>query len=261
MARHERLSLLLDMLGQREKIDVEEVAAELDVSAATIRRDLDHLDEQQLLTRTRGGAVANDIAYDLPLRYKTARNAPEKQRISTAAAALIERGTVVGLNGGTTTTGVARALVMRPDLGTRGDEPSLTVVTNALNIANELAVRPSVKTVVSGGVARPQSFELSGPLATLVLGELTMDVLVLGVDTIDPVFGAAAHHEGEASINRLMVDRAQRVIAVADSSKLGRRAFAQICPMDRVDTLVTDTAADAEVLRAFESAGVTVLVV
>jgi DeoR family transcriptional regulator of aga operon len=135
------------------------------------------------------------------------------------------------------------------------------VVTNALNIANALAVRPSVKTVVSGGVARPQSFELSGPLATLVLGELTMDVLVLGVDTIDPVFGAAAHHEGEASINRLMVDRAQRVIAVADSSKLGRRAFAQICPMDRVDTLVTDTAADAEVLRAFESAGVTVLVV
>jgi DeoR family transcriptional regulator of aga operon len=261
MARHERLSLLLDMLGQREKIDVEEVAAELDVSAATIRRDLDHLDEQQLLTRTRGGAVANDIAYDLPLRYKTARNAPEKQRISAAAAALVERGTVVGLNGGTTTTGVARALVMRPDLGTRGDEPSLTVVTNALNIANELAVRPSVKTVVSGGVARPQSFELSGPLATLVLGELTMDVLVLGVDTIDPVFGAAAHHEGEASINRLMVDRAQKVIAVADSSKLGRRAFAQICPMDRVDTLVTDTAADAEVLRAFEAAGVTVLVV
>ncbi|MEC3974847.1 DeoR/GlpR family DNA-binding transcription regulator [Amycolatopsis sp. H20-H5] len=261
MARHERLSTLLDLLGQREKLDVEDVAEELDVSAATIRRDLDHLAEQQLLTRTRGGAVANDFAYDLPLRYKTARNAPEKQRISAAAAALIERGMAVGLNGGTTTTGVARALAMRTDLASRNEEPGLTVVTNALNIANELTVRPNVKIVVTGGVARPQSFELSGPLATRVLGELTMDVLVLGVDAIDATLGASAHHEGEASINRLMADRAQRVIAVADSSKLGRRAFAQICPIDRVETLVTDTDADPAAVQAFEAAGVTVLTV
>jgi DeoR family transcriptional regulator of aga operon len=73
--------------------------------------------------------------------------------------------------------------------------------------------------------------------------------------------GASAHHEGEASINHLMVERAQRVIAVADSSKLGRRAFAQICPVDRVETLVTDTDADPAAVRAFEAAGVTVLTV
>lgn len=261
MARHERLSTLLDMLGQREKIDVEDVAAELDVSAATIRRDLDHLAEQQLLTRTRGGAVANDLAYDLPLRYKTARHVPEKQRISTAAAAFAAKGMVVGLNGGTTTAGVARALAMRPDLSGRGDAPGLTVVTNALNIAHELAVRPNVKIVVTGGVARPQSFELSGPLATRVLSELTVDLLFLGVDAFDPDTGAFAHHEGEASINRLMVERAERVVAVADGSKLGRRAFARICETTQVHALVTDTDADPAALRAFEAAGVTVQVV
>ncbi|WP_279582590.1 DeoR/GlpR family DNA-binding transcription regulator, partial [Fodinicola feengrottensis] len=210
MVRHERLTTLLGMLGQREQLVVEDVAEELDVSASTIRRDLDYLAEQQLLTRTRGGAVANDLAYDLPLRYKTARNAPEKQRISAAAAALAEPGMSVGLNGGTTTASIARALAlaMRADLGTRGEAPGLTVVTNALNIAHELAVRPNIKIVVTGGVARPQSFELSGPLATWVLNELTLDVLFLGVDAFDPDSGAFAHHEGEASINRLMVDRA-----------------------------------------------------
>ncbi|MGK3208843.1 DeoR/GlpR family DNA-binding transcription regulator [Amycolatopsis sp. MEPSY49] len=255
MARHERLTTLLDMLGQREKIDVEDVAAELDVSAATIRRDLDHLAEQQLLTRTRGGAVANDLAYDLPLRYKTARHVPEKQRISTAAAAEVTKGMVVGLNGGTTTAGVARALAMRSDLNST---PGLTVVTNALNIAHELAVRPNVKIVVTGGVARPQSFELSGPLATRVLSELTIDLLFLGVDAFDAGAGAFAHHEGEASINRLMVERAERVVAVADGSKLRRRAFARICETTQVHALVTDTDADPEAVRAFEAAGVEV---
>jgi DeoR family transcriptional regulator of aga operon len=258
MARHERLSTLLDMLGQREKIDVEGVAGELNVSAATVRRDLDHLAEQQLLTRTRGGAVANDFAYDLPLRYKTARHVPEKQRISNAAAAFATQGMVVGLNGGTTTAGVARALAMRSDLSGRGDAPGITVVTNALNIAHELTVRPNVKIVVTGGVARPQSFELSGPLATRVLSELTIDLLFLGVDAFDPDAGAFAHHEGEASINRLMVERAERVVAVADGSKLGRRAFARICETAQVQALVTDAEADPEVVRAFEAAGVEV---
>ena len=258
MVRHERLSTLLDMLGQREKIDVEDVAEELDVSAATIRRDLDHLAEQQLLTRTRGGAVANDLAYDLPLRYKTARHVPEKQRISAAAAALATQGMAVGLNGGTTTAGVARALSLRTDLSSRGDAPGLTVVTNALNIAHELAVRPNIKIVVTGGVARPQSFELSGPLATRVLAELTIDLLFLGVDAFDPEAGAFAHHEGEASINRLMAERAERVVVVADGSKLGRRAFARICHTTQVHELVTDTDADPEAVRAFEAAGVDV---
>ncbi len=258
MARHERLSTLLDLLGQREKIDVEDVAEELNVSAATIRRDLDHLAEQQLLTRTRGGAVANDLAYDLPLRYKTARHVPEKQRISVAAAGLVAQGMVVGLNGGTTTAGVARSLATRSDLAGLRDSPGLTVVTNALNIAHELAVRPHVKIVVTGGVARPQSFELSGPLATRVLSELTIDLLFLGVDAFDAEAGAFAHHEGEASINRLMVERSERVVAVADGSKLGRRAFARICSTPQVHALVTDSHADPKVLRAFEAAGVEV---
>ncbi len=260
MDRYERLSTLLDMLGQRGKVDVDDLAEELGVSAATIRRDLDHLAEQQLLTRTRGGAVANNVAYDLPLRYKTARHASEKERIGKAAAALVARGSVVGLNGGTTTTEIARALAIRADLA-HSDEPALTVVTNALNIANELAVRPHVKIVVTGGVARPQSFELSGPLATRILDEITLDVVFLGVDAVSPAEGAYAHHEGEASINRLMAERARRTVIIADSSKLDQHAFAQICPAAAIHLLITDAAAPAQSVAGFEAAGIEVLTV
>jgi len=123
--------------------------------------------------------------------------------------------------------------------------PAVTVVTNALNIATELAVRQSIKLVATGGVARPQSYELTGPLARSVLEQVTLDVAILGVDGIDARAGATAHHEGEASINRLMLERAATVIVVADSSKAGKRAFARICSAAEVDVLVTDSGIDA----------------
>ena len=258
MNRHERLARLLDLLGQRGRLDVEAVAVEVNVSPATIRRDLDDLAEQQLLTRTRGGAVATNVSYDLPLRYKAGRKAPEKAKIAKGAAALVKPGGVVGLNGGTTTSEIARVLATRADLAKAGARESVTVVTNALNIANELAVRQHLKLVVIGGVVRPQSFELTGPLATKVLDDLSIDLLFLGVDAIDPDGGAYAHHEGEASINSLMAQHADTVAVVADSSKLGKRAFARICPIADIDILVTDTDAEPDLIRAFGNVGVTV---
>jgi len=257
MDRYARRHALVELLNERGQVTVEEAAERLGVSQATIRRDFDELAEQQMITRTRGGAIATGVSDDLPLRYKTARHSAEKRRIGQAAAALVEPGSVVGLNGGTTTTEVARALVRRRDLDS--GQP-LTVVTNALNIANELLVRSRMKIVVAGGVVRPQSFELVGPLGAALLQEVTLDLALLGVDAIDVALGAAAHHEGEAAMNRLMVDRARRVVIVADASKLGRHAFARICPVEQVDTLVTDTGADKDVLARFERAGVRVVV-
>lgn len=260
MKRPERWNALLELLARDGRIEVEEAAAELAVSAATIRRDLDELAQQQMLTRTRGGAVGHNLSYDLPLRYKTARRASEKQRIAAAVARMVEPGAVVGLNGGTTTTEIARAIATRGELsGSDGGGPAVTVVTNALNIAHELAVRPQIKIVLTGGVARPQSFELMGPLATGVLNEVSLDLAVLGVDALDPERGASAHHEGEAGINRLMAGRAARVVVAADSSKLGRRAFARICALDEIEVLVTDTGATEEAVAPYTEAGVRVV--
>jgi DeoR/GlpR family transcriptional regulator of sugar metabolism len=260
MAPHERWNSLLEIVARDGNLEVEQAARELGVSAATIRRDLDHLAQQQMLTRTRGGAMANSVSYDLPLRYKSTRRATEKERIARATAALVPPGAIVGLNGGTTTTEVARALATRAGLAANGtDGTTLTVVTNALNIANELIVRRHVKIVVTGGVARPQSYELIGPLATTLLGEIALDQLCLGVDAISVSHGATAYNEGEASINQLMVTRAREVIVVADSSKLGRHAFARICSIDKVDVLVTDTAADEAATAPFTDAGIRII--
>ncbi|MGY1503023.1 DeoR/GlpR family DNA-binding transcription regulator [Streptomyces sp. QTS52] len=259
MSQDARWKSLLELLVERDRLEVEEAAAELGVSAATIRRDFDQLAEQQMLVRTRGGAVVHGVSYELPLRYKTARRASEKQRIARAVAGLVTPGEAVGLTGGTTTTEVARALAVRGDL-TAGS-PALTIVTNALNVANELAVRPQFKIVVTGGVARPQSYELVGPLADGVLGQITVDLAVLGVVAFDVRHGAAANDEAEAAINRLLCERAERVVVAADSSKLGRRAFARICAVEAVDTLVTDTAADEETVGRFEEAGLRVITV
>jgi DeoR family transcriptional regulator of aga operon len=257
--RYARWNALLELLTESGRVSVEEAAERLAVSQATIRRDFDQLAQQQMITRTRGGAVANGVSYDLPLRYKTAKHSAEKQRIGTAAAALVEPGMVVGLNGGTTMTEVARALAIRPELAGNVDDSQFTVVTNALNIANELLVRSRMKIVVTGGVVRSQSFELVGPLGGSLLRDVTLDVALLGVDALDVTLGAAAHHEGEAAMNSLMVGQARRVVIIADSSKLGGHAFARICPIDRVDTLVTDSGASPEIVAAFEHVGVRVI--
>lgn len=259
MSRYQRWTALLDLLPGDGQLTVAEAAGALGVSQATIRRDMDQLARQQLVTRTRGGVIAGHVSYDLPLRYKTARHAPQKQRIGRAAAALVAAGAAVALNGGTTASEVARALATRPDLQDGPGTPVITVVTNAMNIANELAVRPHIKIVVTGGVARSQSYELIGPFATLVLEQLALDWAILGVDALDPVAGATAHHEGEASINYLMATRAARVMIVADGSKLGQRAFARVCAVDEIDVIVTDQDAEPAALAAFTERGVRVV--
>ncbi|MGH3249112.1 MAG: DeoR/GlpR family DNA-binding transcription regulator [Trebonia sp.] len=259
MSRYRRWNDLLELLGSAGQLQIEDAAKALNVSAATIRRDFDELASQQMLTRIRGGAVAQAVNYDLPLRYKSERHPSEKQRIGELAASMVRAGQVVGLNGGTTTTEVARALATRPDLSHEGSETAITIVTNALNIATELAVRRHIKIVTTGGVARPQSYELTGPLATGVLEQVALDVAFLGVDAIDAVVGATAHHEGEASINQLMARQARRVIIVADSSKVGGRAFARICGPSDIDVLVTDTGIAADDLVMIQAAGVEVV--
>lgn len=259
MNRHERLAGLLELIIERESVHIDDLVRELGVSAATVRRDLDELAEQQLIIRTRGGATTAPDSSDLPLRYKTARHPEEKTRIAREAASMVEPGQVVGLNGGTTTTEVAREIAVRPELRapTPGDE--VVVVTNAVNIANELTVRPHLRVVVTGGVARALSYELTGPLAAPILEQISLDVLFLGVDAIDVERGAAAHHEGEAAVNGVFVARANRVVVVADSAKLGKTAFATICGIDAVDTLITDTNADRRVVQEFRRSGVEVI--
>ncbi|GAA1439813.1 DeoR/GlpR family DNA-binding transcription regulator [Leifsonia poae] len=260
MNRAERLNAVLDLLAESGQVDVDDLVLKLDVSAATARRDLDALASQQLLTRTRGGAIGQSVAYDLPIRYKKEQHAPEKLRIALAASALVPRGAVVGLCGGTTSTAVATVLGSRPDLMEPSPHPNLTVVTNAINIAAQLVMRPQIKTVVTGGVVHARSYELVGPYSDVVLEKITMDIAFIGVNGIDPVVGATVHDEGEASVNSLMARRATRAVVVADSSKIGRKAFATLGGPKILTTLITDDGITAEQRAEFADHGVEVIV-
>jgi DeoR family transcriptional regulator, aga operon transcriptional repressor len=245
----ERLSTIIERLSTDGSLTVAELASALDASTATIRRDLQLLEGQRLLSRTHGGAVRSGVLYELPLRYKGARHHSEKLRIASEAARRVADGWAIGLTGGTTTSEVARALIGRD---------RLTVVTNALNIAGELAVRPNLKLVVTGGVARAESYELVGPIAEVGLSGVNLDAVFVGVDGISAEAGLTTHHEVEAHTNHALIARARRVIVVADSSKIGRIAFAQICAIDLVDELITDNGVDPEAAAAIEQAGVRV---
>lgn len=247
--RAERLTLVLDQIAEDGRVDVLTLATKLGVSGATIRRDLQSLHEQGLLVRTHGGAMASNMSLELPLRYKVARHHPEKRRIGAMAAKLVEDGAVVGITGGTTATEVARALADRRDI---------TVVTNALNIAAELVLRPSIRLLVVGGKARHTSYELVGPTAEAMVAEYHFDVVFIGVDGLTVNEGCTTHDEMEAHTDLAFLRQSRRNVVIADSSKIGKIRFAKICDLTSVSDLVTDTGIDRASLEGLRRTGVAV---
>jgi DeoR family transcriptional regulator, aga operon transcriptional repressor len=251
VSKTERLGRILELLARDGTVTVPELATELGVSEATVRRDLQALGEQRLLERSHGGAVAHGTAHELPVRYRTGRS-EEKRRIARAAAELVTDGAAIAFTGGTTTTEVARTLAARQ---------GLTVVTNALNIAVELAVRPNLKLIVTGGVARSASYELVGTLADATLSGLNVDLAFVGVDGVDAERGLTTQNEGEAATNRALMARARRTIVVADATKLGRVALAQIAGVEAADQLITNIGAPGEQVQRLSEAGLAVMLV
>jgi DeoR family transcriptional regulator of aga operon len=249
-SRVDRLRSILDVVDSEITIGVDQLAERVGVSAATIRRDLAHLAGQGLVTRSRGGAMRLHAGPEVPVYYRAKTFAAEKRRIGSLAATMIGDGTVVGITGGTTTMEVARAIAPRQ---------GLTVVTNALDIGYELALRRDIRLVLTGGVCRADSFELSGPIAESTLDGYHLDVAIVGVDGIDRGAGCTTHDDVEARANKALVARAQRAIVVADHSKIGRITFASICQLAAVDMLFTDHDADREATASLEEAGLHVV--
>lgn len=259
MKRTERLNAILDLLAQARQIEVEEIVEKLEVSPATARRDLDTLASQRLLTRTRGGGTIESVAYDLAARYNRDNRTDHKQAIAQVASDLIPRGAVIGLCGGTTSTAIASLLSTRRDLLEPSNTPTLTVVTNAINIAAQLAVRPNIKIMVTGGIVNPRSYELTGPYTDIILQNVALDLAFVGVNGLDPQIGPTVIDEGEAAVNALIARRATHAYIVADSSKIGVRSFATMNDF-AFKHLITDANITDAQIKAFEKRGTKVVV-
>ena len=257
MNQHVRFHRIMEVLSSRGHATVGELADELGASLATVRRDLTALAEQRLLQRTHGGADALGAGYELPLSYKVGRQPEAKRAIARTIEGSIEPGAAIGLNGGTTATEVARALARSQRLAAGGRR--LTVVTNALNIAVELAVHDHIHLIVTGGAPRPKSYELVGPLAVASLAQVSLDEAIIGVDGLSAQFGATTVDPGEAEMGRQLGAAARRVTVVADATKLGQASLARMLPLTTISRLVTTADPEPELAAALAQAEVEVV--
>ncbi len=253
MLNEERRRKILEVIKEEGRGVVTDLASRLQTSQVTIRKDLEKLHSEGLLQRSHGGAlpVRAGALLDPSLREKEKQHRKEKQRIGEAAAALIKEGECVILDSGTTTTAVARALRNRG---------RLTVITNAVNIAAELA-GTSIEVILTGGILRENSFSLVGPLAEETLGRLSADIFFLAVDGFDVHYGPTTPNLLEAKVNREMIKISGRTVCVCDSSKFGRRSLSQIAAPSSIHQVITDNKILKADLNELTEAGIKVTVV
>ncbi|CAI0708684.1 transcriptional repressor AgaR [Serratia liquefaciens] len=247
-----RRELIIDQLCREGSVRVEQLSAHFSVSSVTIRSDLRQLEKSGCAVRAYGGAMLNkQFAFDRPLQDKGRINRDVKYAIACAAAELVNDGDAIILDSGSTTSQMAQQLVGKKDL---------VVMTNALNIAFELANNEQVDLMVVGGSVRRKSWSLYGPAAEQHMRQFRFDKLFLGVDGFDLLSGITTPDPGEAQLNRAMCDVAREVIAVADASKFGRTSFCMIREIGQIQRLVTDSRIPENYLHALKHLGVDVII-
>lgn len=237
----ERRDSIIQIIQKNGKVRVDALSEKFDVSSVTIRNDLDFLEKKGIVHRTHGGALLRKSVYEDPsLEEKQQLYRKEKQRIGDKAVELIKDGDSILLDSGTTAMEIAQRL---------NGKKNLTVMTNAINLALKLGNLESMSVMLTGGLLRKESFSLVGPEAEATISNYYFDKLFLGVDGLDINFGLTTPNPMEAQLNRIMVERAQQVIAITDSSKFGRHSFSYICDVDVISTLITDTNISVEFER------------
>jgi DeoR family transcriptional regulator of aga operon len=248
----QRRASILQMLTQQGSVQVTPLVEQFGVSAVTIRSDLTALENQGVATRSHGGAILTRTPVtEQTIHQKDALNQQQKDRIGALAATLVQPGENIIIDSGTTTISLARHLREAQDV---------TVLTNGLNIAWELADAPGVDLIMTGGLLRKQSLSIQGAQAEACLQAYSFDKLFLGVDGFDLQFGVTTHHEAEASLNQKMVERAKKVIVLTDASKFGRVSLHRIVQLNRVHTVITDASISPEYSQGLRELGVELLI-
>src|SRR6266566_3717187 len=241
----QRRRSVLDLVDQEGQVTVADMVRQFSISAVTVRNDLDAL-------ASIGAVRRLEATQDYPLRTKESLHREEKIRIGKAAAELVQPGETIILDSGTTTAEVARHLK-------RMKTQPLTVITNALNIAMELADLPGVSLIMIGGLLRPVSYSFVGPQAEAMMNEFHADRLFLAVDGFDLENGPSTPDVLEAQLNNVMIRSAREVNVITDFRKLGRRSVSRIGPFDRIRRLFTDNRAPQEFTEGLRKRGIEVI--
>ena len=250
MIREKRFEEIKFQLLKNGIIDADEISSLLNVSRATVRRDLHALETEGALKRIHGGAVTTASEKEQPFYSKISIAEREKREIGITAATLIPEGSFIGCTGGTTVMNVVQAV----------KEKKISILTNAINIAMELVSSNVSDVIVTGGTLRPRSYELVGYEADAMIAKFHLDIAIIGIDGISISQGISTYTIAEAHTASLYINHAKETWVVADHTKIGKVAPALIAPLSNINTLITDTGVPDSQKKAFEQAGVRVII-
>lgn len=244
MLAHQRRDKILELLKEDGSAKVAALSKIFKVSEVTIRQDLEKMDKDGLITRAHGGAFLKEVEQQVrSFALMNQANMDKKQVIGAKAAELINDGDTIILDSGSTTTEIAKQLVGRKHL---------TVITNALNIAVILGAEPGIDVVMTGGEFKPPTLSLTGQKAADFFADVHVDKLFLATAGISLRSGLTYPSLNDIVVKKAMIDVAEIVYLVADSTKIGKGAFASLGALSLIDYIITDTSIDAAHQQLFD---------
>lgn len=243
---------ILKELNQKGYVNVVDLCETHNVSTVTIRKDLNFLENEKLLHRTHGGASKQPIyAFERDVSDKEALQVGQKKEIAEEALKYISNNDYIILGSGSNIHYLSQII--------KGFH-KLTVLTPSLKVSLELCKEPSIDTIQLGGDIRNNSTSAVGPIAESILGQFSCNKLFLGADGVDLEFGLSTSNALEAHLNKAMIDVAEKVIVLADSTKMNIRGFGKICNLNRIDVLITDSGIDNTTKAKLEELGINVVI-
>jgi DeoR/GlpR family transcriptional regulator of sugar metabolism len=255
LSAEDRRSAILDELETKKKIAVADLSRRFGISEVSIRKDLETLEQQGLLQRVHGGAIKKPRSVaEAPWQVRMDIQRDKKERIGRAAAQLIQRGDRLIFDSGTTPLQVA--MHIDPGLLTSGN---LTIITNSLPVANMIDTQSDTQLIMLGGIYLPNYGVTVGPQTIEHIEKMHADIAFIGTDGLSLSQGVTTTNVLEAEVARTMALAANEVVILADSSKIGRKGFITIIPLEKITKLVTDREAPEEFVATLRDLGAEVI--
>jgi DeoR family glycerol-3-phosphate regulon repressor len=242
-----RQNTILEIARQSGRVMVDDLAQRFEVTPQTIRKDLNELCDQRLLTRIHGGAILSSGVENVGYDARRMIASEEKEAIGRAAAARIPDQASLFINIGTTTEAVARALLQHS---------GLMVITNNLNVASLMRAYPQIEVVIAGGVVRPTDGGVVGEAAVDFIRQFKVDIAVIGASAIDQDGALLDYDYREVRVAQAIISNTRKVMLVCDSSKFERSAPVRIGHISQVTTFVTDRCESEGIRRICAESGV-----
>lgn len=251
MAQKERLAMIRQKVKKNKKVVVSELSREHNVTEETIRRDLEKLEQEGLVTRTYGGAVLNieKISEHIDYLRRSQTNKEEKTQIGRLAASVIPTKAAIGADASSTVMEAINLL---------RDRPEITVLTNSVKIVRELD-QAALSIISTGGIVNNSTFSMQGNIVRKILSDYYVDIVLISCTALEIDGGVFDSNEEEAELKRILIDRGQKTILLADHTKFNKVAFVRVLDFSKLDMVITDREPSQEWKDMFCEKGIKLL--